>query len=349
MNILTFPAKTLFATLAMLPLLSGSAGAQETPVPTLDPEIPWFKVEVIVFRDLRQIPDDEIFTPPPSEIIPGPADDDQDGVIDARALGQAGSSADEFESDNLAGTFQDETAVPAFGDTLPYPDSDQATEADQAQSDYDSIVPGSYFRLIAMENLVPDEQSADGVPAPARADPRQTPKAGMSREEVADFALMNELELTKESKRLRNSRNYELLAHMAWIQPGYARDDAIAFPLAELAGPASGLHGDLTLHLSRYLHMQFDLAIADAPTTPGEKNTAPLEALVGFPGSWGNSDTGELAPEYRITEKRRMRSGELHYIDHPRFGVLARISKVKPELVQQEMESSMELANPSTL
>jgi hypothetical protein len=29
---------------------------------------------------------------------------------------------------------------------------------------------------------------------------------------------------------------------------------------------------------------------------------------------------------YRLSERRRIRSGELHYFDHPRFGVIARVT-----------------------
>ena len=335
MNSLTRSAKIFLATLAILPLLAGNTSAQETPSPTLDPEIPWFKVEVIVFRDLREIPDDEVFTPAPKAIISGPAGDQQSGVIDARSLGQAGNSGNDAQSDDTTGGPSAEVTAPEFGDTLEPLDSIEDLEQEMEQSEDDRIVPGSHFRLIAIEDLFPVAE--EGRESPIK-DSQLDPKAGLSPQEAADYALMNQLELTEEGRRLGNSRNYVLLAHMAWIQPGYAREDAIAFPLAELAGPASGLHGDLTLHLSRYLHLQFDLAIDEQPKTPAEESAAPLKALVSFAGSWNSSEAEDLLPEYRITEKRRMRSGELHYIDHPRFGVLTRISKVKPELVQPDLQ-----------
>jgi hypothetical protein len=31
-----------------------------------------------------------------------------------------------------------------------------------------------------------------------------------------------------------------------------------------------------------------------------------------------------------LREQRRMRSGELHYLDHPKFGVLARVDPIQP-------------------
>ena len=35
-------------------------------------------------------------------------------------------------------------------------------------------------------------------------------------------------------------------------------------------------------------------------------------------------------PEIRLKERRRMRSKELHYFDHPRFGVIALITPYTP-------------------
>ena len=36
-------------------------------------------------------------------------------------------------------------------------------------------------------------------------------------------------------------------------------------------------------------------------------------------------------PAYmELREQRRMRSGELHYLDHPKFGILARVDPIQP-------------------
>ena len=153
MNSLTSPTKIFFATLAMLPLLAGKASAQEATSPELDPEIPWFKVEVIVFRNLSEIPDDEVFTPAPKAVTLGAAGDEQTGVIDARALGQAGNSGGDLESGDAMLEQSDDGTVPAFGDTLDSLESDEDSEQDLEQSDDDSIVPGSHFRLITIREL----------------------------------------------------------------------------------------------------------------------------------------------------------------------------------------------------
>ena len=72
--------------------------------------------------------------------------------------------------------------------------------------------------------------------------------------------------------------------------------------------------GTVRVHLSRFLHITLDLTYQGAPdATPAFGASDRLDELV-------------LAPRYRITATRSARSGELHYFDHPAFGVLVRVT-----------------------
>lgn len=125
---------------------------------------------------------------------------------------------------------------------------------------------------------------------------------------------------------MRRSSLYRPLLHWRWRQPGWERGQARAIhvqipagsnvPLTNVAAGTSKfllqqlksnldagstnsggqplLDGTLTLARSRYLHMAVDLIYIDPET--------------GIP--------------MQLKESRRMRSGELHYLDQPRFGVL---------------------------
>ena len=62
-----------------------------------------------------------------------------------------------------------------------------------------------------------------------------------------------------------------------------------------------------SLYVTRFLHLKLDLDLAHI--------AAPAP------------DTDTLI--YHLTERRKMRSTELHFFDHPRFGVLALISPVE--------------------
>jgi peptidoglycan-binding protein CsiV len=98
---------------------------------------------------------------------------------------------------------------------------------------------------------------------------------------------------------LKRSRNYQPLAHFGWTQPGYPRDDARYLPINSLVPAGSGLVGQVALSRGRYLHLTLDL-VYDAPGA-----------------------AGEATQRFVLRQSRRMRSNERHYLDSPRFGVIA--------------------------
>ena len=96
---------------------------------------------------------------------------------------------------------------------------------------------------------------------------------------------------------LQRSGAYQVLVHRIWRQDAYDRHSAVPYLLHTAAGSSGReVDGSITLIRERYLHLSVDLTL----TSP--------DAL------------------YRLDETRRMRSGELHYFDNPRFGVIARVT-----------------------
>jgi len=143
-----------------------------------------------------------------------------------------------------------------------------------------------------------------------------------------------ELELGELYRRLGNADGYEPLLHVAWQQPGYDPETARPLDLSRLAQLPERLQGEARLYRSRFLHLELNLKLWSEPgqaLTAAE--TATTEPL--FPDR-GRPDAGEpldaLEPDvYRLSERRKLRSGELHYYDHPRYGVLAKVTPVEVE------------------
>ena len=106
-------------------------------------------------------------------------------------------------------------------------------------------------------------------------------------------------------RRLENSGEFEVLRQLAWQQPVPERGN----PQPIYVNLGNGeLQGHLAVTLGRYLHTQATLWLEPTPTAP----------------------TSDLAGYARLDQSQRMRSGELHYFDHPLFGLLVRIDKVSP-------------------
>jgi hypothetical protein len=92
--------------------------------------------------------------------------------------------------------------------------------------------------------------------------------------------------------------------------------------------------GTLRLVVSRYLHAEVDLLYRD-PSPDAETRTYRRPGLLVPEGA-----ERQLPAGFRLETSRRMRSGEIHYIDHPRFGVLVFVNPWEPE--EEEGEAAGE-------
>lgn len=136
-----------------------------------------------------------------------------------------------------------------------------------------------------------------------------------------NFTLRNIFE------RLDNLDAYTPLMHFGWTQPTYPPEETQARPLSSFMTPPKGLQGDLILYLSRYLHLGVNLQL-DAPAANAAQDALMLD-------DFGDRAMVTYPVRYRIEEDRIFRNGELRYFDHPKFGVLAKITRVEEEEVEE--------------
>jgi hypothetical protein len=93
------------------------------------------------------------------------------------------------------------------------------------------------------------------------------------------------------------------------------------------------------LYLSRYLHLVVDLTIE----TREERTANPYDDDTRYYGDRRSSSRYGFGFEqqsalikYTISEDRIFRNGELRYYDHPKFGVLARITRIEEEELETD-------------
>lgn len=180
--------------------------------------------------------------------------------------------------------------------------------------------------------LPPDEDPMQRYLMRWEADDADAPEPAAERPGAADEEGLPEHvhravidhELDGIARRL-NTGGYRLLWHQAWVQPAVSRTDGAALPLPTLAalggGPADGLlEGSLALASARFLHLALDLSL---------------------PAPGGAS--------YRLEQWRRVRSGETHYFDHPRLGVIAHVTRLNPEDLPPELETEIVVPNSTDI
>ncbi|MGM0594441.1 MAG: CsiV family protein [Pseudomonadota bacterium] len=184
----------------------------------------------------------------------------------------------------------------------------------------------------------------------------QMPTPDQDEQDPTPFTLLprDALRLSSDAARIERARDMELLLHFGWRQPGLPREEAVAVDIdsktlaiadaplqedAQNAAEPSRLEGTLTLILSRYLHLRTDLLYREPLEEPamqsGARSPGPSdEAAMGMPLSDEAAFSDDLflqAEEqahyqvYRMQQSRRMRSKELHYFDHPVFGLVVKV------------------------
>lgn len=116
-----------------------------------------------------------------------------------------------------------------------------------------------------------------------------------------------------------NRKGYRLLLHEAWRQPVNSR---VAQDWLSINTPL--LTGQVRMVKGRYLHFYPDLTLYDE----------------------------DLGISYPMKSHRRMRSDELHYIDHPKIGIIIQAKRyLAPEVmpaVEDELIESQDTGAPTS-
>ena len=158
--------------------------------------------------------------------------------------------------------------------------------------------------IVVFANTAPDAGEAEfwpddpGQPSNANAQYLSPPGTGGAYAQLAE----SQMQLGGVVSALRKSGSRRPILHIAWRQPVLERGKAQ--PVWIHGGPhrylpdgrsVDEISGTLLLTRARFLHLWADLLYAP------------------------DASDGKT---YRMQDHRRMRSGELHYIDHPKFGLL---------------------------
>lgn len=113
---------------------------------------------------------------------------------------------------------------------------------------------------------------------------------------------------------LRRSADFMVLAHGRWLQvlPPSTRPTPLFAQFGErLPGGVFELEGTVSVSQGRYIDIELDLMAPERPVA-GD--------------AWRLVRDGYAV----LAETRRSRLGEVHYFDHPRFGLVVRVQRVAP-------------------
>jgi hypothetical protein len=169
-----------------------------------------------------------------------------------------------------------------------------------------------------LEEEMPEFGDSVAPPAPLpEEEPEPLPDPELVLLAEDDFQLVEAFE------RLERLDAYEPVMHFGWTQIALEQELTEAVPLYRFDRPPTDLDGTLTLYLGRYLHLVVDLQLRQPEPEP--------QSSSGFNGFNAMPEEPTLPTFFRIQEDRIMKNGELRYFDHPKFGMLARVTRVEEE------------------
>lgn len=190
----------------------------------------------------------------------------------------------------------------------------------------------------------PPDTSGTATPASATVPAAPAPAAPDWR-----WLSPQQLRLMAAEQKLATSGRYHPLLHVGWVQPldssehgtpihiydgmgpsapsaaAPARNPGAAAPPAQ--APQHLLDGTFTLWRGRFLHADLDIGYR-LSYLPQPKISAPAAVSPATPAA----EAPSAAPPQpvtlyvRMTQSRRLRDGELHYLDHPLLGALVTVS-----------------------
>lgn len=174
----------------------------------------------------------------------------------------------------------------------------------------DTPLPRYSVELVVFQNLRSDLDGGEAwvskLAHTESVDPAQTA--------IPKDAAPEDSDLTRAREALEQSGDYRILAHRYWVQE--ARPETEAGRM-RIQGEDNGLDGTVQFFMSRFLHVNMNLGL-NAEGDPA----APAASAADPP-----SDVAPLV--YRLEERRRVKSTDTQFFDHPRFGVLMQVRPVE--------------------
>ena len=193
----------------------------------------------------------------------------------------------------------------------------------------------------SLEFEVPENSLFIGSPYPGPIPAEYNPRFTFKPIKASTYQLQ------KEAKILDENENYRVLYHRSWRQPGMDRENAVSvkfqreiprvkLPVSitednpsisteqidynrivnERLPDTNNLQGLIKITLSRFLHIQTDIQYTRHVVEDNQENP--------------DASFAKIKPQvYLLKQTRKMRSKELHYLDHPRLGLLVYITPVQ--------------------
>lgn len=120
--------------------------------------------------------------------------------------------------------------------------------------------------------------------------------------------------MAQQAAALRHKANYRVLSHIAWEQPLPAPNNARAVLVSAGSNNGWNLNGIITLSRVGLINVASNLIL----NIPVNELSAPAQ---------NTTSASQGVASFQLRQHQRMRVNEIHYFDHPLFGMLVEVTR----------------------
>lgn len=198
------------------------------------------------------------------------------------------------------------------------------------------------FKRLDQESI-PNEASLASSQQPTKSLTELNPEIIQTTEIPYQLLSEKQLQLSKEAKKLSHRKNMQVMLHIAWLQPMNSK--RYTKPVHIFAGESLASDQENNTDVDYFhlpvtepgQHFEFDGSIRVNRSNNFVINTQLIYTLAPaskksfnfFNRASANNLYDNESTQYVINQSQSVRSNELHYFDHPGFGLLAMVTKLE--------------------
>ena len=154
---------------------------------------------------------------------------------------------------------------------------------------------------------------------------------------VFEIDSARDFSLSAETSKIARSRDFRVISTKSWFQNIKNKDEAEFIYIDSDFFKGTRIFGFFQLYKERFLHFNSNLYLAEL-----DPLTSQQEKLISGKNVFNEEQELNIFEEqnqkilFEVKYSKKFRSGELHYVDHPKFGMLVKLTKAQKELASPD-------------
>ena len=153
------------------------------------------------------------------------------------------------------------------------------------------------------------------------------------KKSVFEIDSAREFSLSAEVSKIARSRDFRVISTKSWFQNIKSKDSAELIFIDSDFFKGTRIFGFFQLYKDRFLHFNSNLYLSELDLLSVQE-----EKLINGKNIFDEQKELNIFEEknqkvlFEVKHSKKFRSGELHYVDHPKFGMLIKLTKAQKEL-----------------